>query len=111
MSAITPKMAEVTAVAGNEALEGLVCKMPDTELPNPPPLACFKKTVMSKNTGNGPMQASRGSPPGMFFLAAVKKAKSSFDTEVIADVVATQGLQWQRPDGGSHDGPAARPGK
>ena len=39
ISAINPKMAEVTAVAGNDALEGLVCKMPDTELPNPPPLA------------------------------------------------------------------------
>jgi branched-chain amino acid transport system substrate-binding protein len=98
ISAINPKMAEVTAVAGNDALEGLVCKMPDTELPNPPPLAKAVKEDYVKKYGKWSDASIPWIPAWYAFLAAVKKA-NSLDTEAIADVVATQGLQWQRPDG------------
>jgi len=98
ISAINPKMAEVTAVAGNEALEGLVAKLPDTELPDPPPLAKAVKEAYIKKYGKW-SDASIAWIPAWFALIAAMKKADSLDTETIADLIATKGLQWQRPDG------------
>lgn len=37
ISAIPPQMEEIKAVASNEAMEGLLCKMSETDLPSPSP--------------------------------------------------------------------------
>jgi ABC-type branched-subunit amino acid transport system substrate-binding protein len=98
ISAINPKMAEVTSVAGNDALEGLVCKMPDTELPNPPPLARAVKEDYIKKYGKWSDASIPWIPAWFALLAAIKNA-DSLEPEAIADLIAAKGLQWQRPDG------------
>ena len=98
ISAINPKMDEVTAVTSNESLEGLLCKMPDTELPNPPAIAQAFKEAIVKRYGKWSDSSLPWIPAWYALLAAIKKA-DSVDSTVIADKLAATGLEFQRVDG------------
>lgn len=98
ISAITPQMDEITAVASHEALEGLLCTMQGTEVPNPYPLAHEVKQDYMKKYGKW-SEASLTWIHGWFaFVQAIKKAES-LDPEVVANLIATKGLEWGIPNG------------
>ena len=98
ISGITPSMEEIAAVASKEAMEGIICKLPETELSNPPPLARQVKQDYVKRYGKW-SEASLSWIPGWYaFLQAVKKA-DTLDTEVIAAMLSTKGLDWEMPNG------------
>lgn len=98
ISAINPKMEEVKAVTSIESLEGLLAKMPDTELPNPPPVAKAFKDAVIKKYGKWSDSSIPWIPAWFAFIEAIKKA-DSVDPTVIADYLAKNGLEWQRVDG------------
>ena len=100
MSAINLKMDEVKAVAPIEAIEDLLAKMPDTELPTPPPYAKVFKEAWLKKYGKWSDASIPWIAPWFALMAALKKADSIDPTEV-ANVMATKGLEWQRVDGKS----------
>jgi len=98
VSGITPQIEEIKAVASNEAIEGLLCKMPETELPSPPPLARAIKQDYTNKYGKW-SDASLSWIPGWYaFIAALKKMDST-DPEVIANLIAEKGLDWEMPNG------------
>jgi branched-chain amino acid transport system substrate-binding protein len=98
VSAIGPKMEEVKAVTSNESLEGLLAKMGDTELANPPPVAkAFKERVI-KTYGKWSDASLPWIPAWFALIEAIKKA-DSVDPTVIADYLTKNGLEWQRVDG------------
>lgn len=98
ISAITPQMDEITAVASHEALEGLLCTMQGTEVPNPYPLAHEVKQDYMKKYGKW-SEASLTWIHGWFaFVQAIKKA-DSLDPEGVANLIATKGLEWGIPNG------------
>jgi hypothetical protein len=98
VSGITPSMDEITAVAGNEALEGLLCKIPETEIPNPPALARKVKQDYLKKFGKWSEAGLTWIPAWYAFIEAVKKA-DSLDPEVVANLLAIKGLEWEMPNG------------
>ncbi|RJR43244.1 MAG: hypothetical protein C4576_14755 [Desulfobacteraceae bacterium] len=98
ISAINPKWPEVKSVAPVEAIEGLVAKMPDTELPEPPAHAKAFKEAWIKKYGKWSDSSLPWIPPWFALVAAIKKA-DSVDPAVIAEVIGNQGAEWQRIDG------------
>jgi branched-chain amino acid transport system substrate-binding protein len=98
VSAIGPKMEEVKAVTSNESLEGLMAKMGDTELPNPPAVAKAFRERITKTYGKW-SDASLPWIPAWFALIEAMKKADSVDPTVIADYLAKNGLEWQRVDG------------
>jgi len=98
ISAINPKMDEVTAVTSNESLEGLLCKMPDTELPNPPSIAKAFKEAIIKKYGKW-SDSSLPWIPAWYALMAVLKKADSVDSTTIAEMLSATGLEFQRVDG------------
>ena len=98
VSGITPQIEEIKSVASNEAIEGLLCKMPETELPSPPALARTIKQDYTNKYGKW-SDASLSWIPGWYaFVAALKKADST-DPDVIANLIAEKGLDWEMPNG------------
>jgi branched-chain amino acid transport system substrate-binding protein len=98
MASINPKMDELTAVAPNEVIEGLLCKMADTDLPNPPqPAKAFRDAIIKKY-GKWTDGSISWIPAWYALIEAIKKA-DSVDPTVIADMIAAKGLEWQRVDG------------
>jgi ABC-type branched-subunit amino acid transport system substrate-binding protein len=91
-------MVEVKAVASNEALEGLLAKMGDTELSNPPAVARAFKERFTKTYGKW-SEASLAWIPAWFALIEAMKKTDSVDPTVIADYLKKNGLEWQRVDG------------
>jgi branched-chain amino acid transport system substrate-binding protein len=100
ISAINPRWDEVRSVAPVEAIEGLVAKMPDTELPNPPAYAKAFKDAWIKQYGKWSDSSLPWIPPWFALLASIKKANSVDPTE-IAEVIGSKGAEWQRVDGKS----------
>jgi len=98
VSAITPQMDEITAVASNEALEGLLCTMQGTEVPSPSPLAREVKQDYMKKYGKWSEASLTWIPAWYAFIQAIKKA-DSLDPVVIANLIATKGLEWEIPNG------------
>jgi ABC-type branched-subunit amino acid transport system substrate-binding protein len=98
VSAITPQMDEITAVASNEALEGLLCTMQGTEVPSPSPLAREVKQDYMKKYGKWSVASLTWIPAWYAFIQAIKKA-DSLDPVVIANLIATKGLEWEIPNG------------
>jgi branched-chain amino acid transport system substrate-binding protein len=98
ISANAPKMMEVKAVASKEALEGLLAKMGDTELSNPPAVAKAFKERYTKTYGTW-SEASLPWIPAWFALIEAMKKADSVDPTVIADYLKKNGLEWQRVDG------------
>jgi len=97
LSAIAPKMDEVTAVASNEALEGLLCSQYRTDLAEPPPIAKKFKDDYTRKYGKWSDASFPWIPAWSALLAAIKKA-DSIDPTVIADMLASKGLEWVRND-------------
>ena len=98
VSAITPQMDEITAVASNEALEGLLCTMQGTEVPSPSPLAREVKQDYMKKYGKWSEASLTWIHAWYAFIQAIKKA-DSLDPVVIANLIATKGLEWEIPNG------------
>jgi ABC-type branched-subunit amino acid transport system substrate-binding protein len=98
ISAINPKWPEVKSVAPVEAIEGMVAKMPDTELPNPPAHAKAFKDEWVKKFGKWSDASLPWIPPWFALIAAMKKA-DSVDPTVIAEMIGSKGCEWQRIDG------------
>jgi branched-chain amino acid transport system substrate-binding protein len=98
VSAITPQMEEITAVASSEALEGLLCTMQGTEVPNPYPLAREVKQDYMKKYGKWSEASLTWIPAWYAFIQAIKRA-DSMDPEVVANVIAEKGLEWEMPNG------------
>jgi ABC-type branched-subunit amino acid transport system substrate-binding protein len=98
ISAIAPKMDEITAVASNEALEGLLCRQYQTDLPDPPPIAKKFKDDYARKYGKWSDACFPWIPAWQALLAAFKKA-DSVDPTVVADMIASKGLEWDRIDG------------
>ena len=98
VSAITPQMDEITAVASNEALEGLLCTMQGTEVPSPSPLAREVKQDYMKKYGKWSEASLTWIPAWYAFIQAIKKA-DSLDPVVVANLIATKGLEWEIPNG------------
>jgi ABC-type branched-subunit amino acid transport system substrate-binding protein len=98
ISAIAPKMDEVTAVAGNEALEGLLCRQYQTDLPEPPPLPKKFKDDYVRKYGKWSDACFPWIPAWQALLAAIKKA-DNVDPTGISDMMASKGLEWGRIDG------------
>jgi branched-chain amino acid transport system substrate-binding protein len=98
ITAIPPKLNEVAAVSGQEALEGLLLRLADTELPEPPPPARTFKDAYTKKYGKWSDAMLPWIAAWYAWVEAVKKA-DSVDPTVIADHVAEKGLEWQRVDG------------
>lgn len=98
VSAITPQMDEITAVASNEALEGLLCTMQGTEVPSPSPLAREVKQDYMKKYGKWSEASLTWIPAWYAFIQAIKKA-DSLDPLVVANLIATKGLEWEIPNG------------
>jgi len=96
ISAMTPKMDEVTAVAPKEALEGVLATMTATEIPNPPPLAKEFKQAYMKKYGTWSTASLTWIPGWYAFVEAVKKA-NSIDPQVVAEVISKEGLEWDCP--------------
>jgi len=96
ISAMTPKMDEVTAVAPKEALEGVLATMTATEIPNPPPMAKEFKEAYIKKYGNWSTASLTWIPAWYAFVEAVKKA-NSVDPQVVAEVISKEGLEWDSP--------------
>ncbi|MGA2106791.1 MAG: ABC transporter substrate-binding protein [Syntrophorhabdales bacterium] len=100
ISAINLKLDEIRAVTSDESLENFLAKMPDTELPSPPPIAKAFKDMYAKKYGKWSDACLAWLPSWYAFLAAIKKADTIDSTE-IADMLATKGLEFQRIDGKS----------
>ncbi|MGD0234361.1 MAG: ABC transporter substrate-binding protein [Syntrophorhabdales bacterium] len=98
LSAIAPKLDEVMQVASVEALEGLLCQIKPTELPNPPPMAKKFKEDFTKAYGKWSEAAFPWIPAWPALLEAFKKADSA-DPTAVADYIAAKGLFWDRVDG------------
>jgi branched-chain amino acid transport system substrate-binding protein len=98
ISAINPKWPEIKAVAPVEAIEGMVAKMPDTELPDPPAQAKAFKDAWVKKFGKWSDASLPWIPPWFALIAAMKKADSVDPTE-IAEMIASKGCEWMRIDG------------
>ena len=98
VSAIGPKMDEVRAVASNDALEGVVTRVADTELPEPPPIAKALKNDYANKFGKWSDAGLSWSTAWQVLIAAIKKT-GSVDPTTIADYIAKNGLEFQRPDG------------
>lgn len=98
VSGITPSMEEITAVAGNEALEGLLCKIQETDIPNPPALARKVKQDYLKKYGKWSEAGLTWIPAWYALIEAIKKT-DSLDPEVIANHLALKGLEWEMPNG------------
>ncbi|MEW6663967.1 MAG: ABC transporter substrate-binding protein [Thermodesulfobacteriota bacterium] len=98
ISAINPKWPEIKSVAPIEAIEGMVAKMPDTELPNPPAHAKAFKDAWVKKFGKWSDASLPWIPPWFALIAAIKKADSVDPTE-IAEMIGEKGVEWMRIDG------------
>ena len=98
ISAINPKWPEVKSVAPVEAIEGMVAKMPDTELPDPPAQAKAFKDAWVKKFGKWSDASLPWIPPWFALIAAMKKAGSVDPTE-IAEMIGSKGCEWMRIDG------------
>jgi ABC-type branched-subunit amino acid transport system substrate-binding protein len=98
ITAINPKWNEVGAVTSLDSMEGLLHKLPDTELPDPPPAAKAFKEAFTRKYGKWSDASVPWIPAWYALLAAIKKA-DSVDSTVIADLIAEKGLEWQRVDG------------
>ncbi len=98
VSAITPQMNEIAAVASNEALEGLLCTMQGTEVPNPSPLAREVKQDYIKKYGKWSEASLTWIPAWYAFIRAIKTA-DRLDPEGVANWIATKGLEWEIPTG------------
>jgi len=98
LSAIAPKLDEVMQVASVEALEGLLCNVKCTELPNPPPIAKKFKDDFTKAYGKWSEASLPWIPAWPALLEAFKKA-DSVDPTTVADYIASKGLFWDRVDG------------
>jgi branched-chain amino acid transport system substrate-binding protein len=98
IAAIAPKRDEVMQVASVEALEGLLCNVKPTELPNPPPVAKKFKEDFTKAYGKWSEAAFPWIPAWPALLEAFKKA-DSVDPTTVADYIASKGLFWDRIDG------------
>jgi branched-chain amino acid transport system substrate-binding protein len=98
ISAITPQMEEISAVASKEAIEGLLCKIPETDVPNPSVLAVSVKHEYMKKYGTWSEASLTWIPAWYAFIEAIKKTDSA-DPEVIANFMTTKGLQWDMPNG------------
>jgi len=98
ISAINPKWPEIKSVAPIEAIEGMVAKMPDTELPNPPAHAQAFKDAWVKKFGKWSDASLPWIPPWFALIAAIKKADSVDPTE-IAEMIGNKGVEWMRIDG------------
>jgi branched-chain amino acid transport system substrate-binding protein len=98
ISAINPRWDEVKSVASVEAINGLVAKMPDTELPDPPAHARAFKDAWIKKYGKWSDSSLSWIPPWFALIASIKKADSVDPTE-IANVIGNKGAEWQRIDG------------
>jgi hypothetical protein len=85
-------------VASVEALEGLLCQIKPTELPNPPPMAKKFKEDFTKAYGKWSEAAFPWIPAWPALLEAFKKADSA-DPTAVADYIAAKGLFWDRVDG------------
>jgi ABC-type branched-subunit amino acid transport system substrate-binding protein len=98
LAAIAPKLDEVMQVASIEALEGLLCNVKNTELPNPPPIAKKFKEDFTKTYGKWSEASLPWIPAWPALLEAFKKA-DSVDPTTVADYIASKGLFWDRVDG------------
>ena len=98
VSAITPQMDEITAVASNESLEGLLCTIQGTEVPSPSLLAREVKQDYMKKYGKWSEASLTWIPAWYAFIQAIKKA-DSLDPAVVANLIATKGLEWEIPNG------------
>jgi ABC-type branched-subunit amino acid transport system substrate-binding protein len=98
LAAIAPKLDEVMQVASVEALEGLLCNVKPTELPNPPPIPKKFKEDFTKAYGKWSEAAFPWIPAWPALLEAFKKA-DSVDPTTVADYIASKGLFWDRVDG------------
>ena len=98
IAAIAPKLDEVMQVAPVEALEGLLCNVKPTELPNTPPIAKKFKEDFTKAYGKWSEAAFPWIPAWPALLEAFKKA-DSVDPTTVADYLASKGLFWDRVDG------------
>lgn len=98
ISAINPKWPEIKAVVPVEAIEGMVAKMPDTELPNPPAQAQAFKDAWVKKFGKWSDASLPWIPPWFALIAAIKKA-DSVDPAEIAEMIGNKGVEWRRIDG------------
>ncbi|MFH1125284.1 MAG: ABC transporter substrate-binding protein [Pseudomonadota bacterium] len=97
LSAIAPKLDEVMQVASVEALEGLLCNIKATELPDPPPMLKKFKDDFTKTYGKWSEAAFPWIPAWPALLEAFKKA-DSVDPTTVADYIASKGLFWDRVD-------------
>jgi len=96
IASIIPTMQEVLSVAPKEALEGVLVRMPATDIPSPSPVAKnFKEAYMNK-FGTWSIDSLSWIPAWYAFVAAVKKA-NTLDTEILANMLSTQGLTWDCP--------------
>ncbi len=98
LAAIAPKLDEVMQVASAEALEGLLCGVKPTELPNPPPIAKKFKEDFTKTYGKWSEASLPWIPAWLALIEAFKKA-DSVDPTTVADYLASKGLFWDRIDG------------
>jgi branched-chain amino acid transport system substrate-binding protein len=98
LNAIAPKLDEVMQVTSADALEGLLCGVKPTELPNPPPIAKKFKEDFTKTYGKWSEASLPWIPAWLALIEAFKKA-DSVDPTTVADYIASKGLFWDRIDG------------
>ncbi len=98
ISAIAPKLDEVMQVASVDAIEGLVCSVKPTELPNPPPISKKFKEDFTKRYGKWSEASLPWIPAWPALVEAFKKA-DSVDPTTVANYLAAKGLSWDRVDG------------
>jgi branched-chain amino acid transport system substrate-binding protein len=76
ISAVALKLEEVLSVTSKESLEGFLCRMYDTDLDNPPPIAKAYKAEYIKRYGKWSDASLAWVPPWYAFIEAIKKANS-----------------------------------
>ncbi len=98
ITAINPRWNEVREVAGNDAMEGILHKLPDTEMAEMPPAAKAFKEAFTSKYGKWSDASLPWIPAWYALIAAIEKA-DSVDSTVIAKMIEEKGLEWQRVDG------------
>jgi len=78
------KMAEITAVACDEALEGAITEIYATDLPDPPPAAAELRNAYEEKYGDWDSTGVAYFGPWYLFLAAVEKADSLDRDDILA---------------------------
>jgi branched-chain amino acid transport system substrate-binding protein len=99
VSGLAPVMEEVAAVASPEAMEGLLCKAWETDMPNPSKIALALKQDYLKKYGGKWTETSFTWISSWYAFIAALRAADSVDPTVVASTIATKGMSWELPNG------------